>query len=600
MKINKNEICELINQYQVLRDKIDEILNSEKKYKDEIVEAVYSIIQDMINEKLKTIPVSVLNNYERKIRVKALQRQGYLNIFDLKDVSVEELKAIYGISEYSANYIREKVRQIINDNKHNTFTIQQDDKNTFDKIILSACMYKCCLDIIKKNEYIFQKKSNDINRIVLEIKPFLKRTLFFMRKKTKQRINKLCEELVSLLNIEFSRRVKEIYDVYCNIIRINISEAWKDYNENVELYVDIFNRVDNNIKVSWWEHRKSECESSVEKNESEYITALKKNEKNENNFIDEELNKKRIKEIMLWNRFLEKGHFQVLNEYSDNELIEIKLILYFDKNFWTSLCLLKSYMVKKIEISGNDYLMYSIAVPKKEIEIISLVRFVTYEKSHEGNFVLRDVDKWLLKEHPIYKYHNGINEVIQNVRISKNNIKDDDCDCMTKYILEYWNLIRNARQKVYENEFKKMHITKWSNEKKLYAYIKILWSDAVYQYRADWLEKQSLDIYIPSEKCGVEYQGEQHFEGSYSYNIENEVLDDYKKQLCSINDVLLIEWVYSLKIDVYNFVYYINKYFKNITYEFYLEKLKTITEFSVKDVFEDFSSKKHRNNNHCK
>ena len=79
--------------------------------------------------------------------------------------------------------------------------------------------------------------------------------------------------------------------------------------------------------------------------------------------------------------------------------------------------------------------------------------------------------------------------------------------------------------------------------------MKSIFSDAVYQYHADWLGSQSLDIYIPSLRTGIEYQGKQHF-NPISYFGGNEGFevtknrDLYKREKCKKYGVKLIEWRY--------------------------------------------------------
>lgn len=75
------------------------------------------------------------------------------------------------------------------------------------------------------------------------------------------------------------------------------------------------------------------------------------------------------------------------------------------------------------------------------------------------------------------------------------------------------------------------------SENKIYNYIKKNFNDAISQYNADFLiengYKQYIDIYIPSKKIGIEYQGRQHFipitayGGEYEFNKTKE--RDFKK-----------------------------------------------------------------------
>lgn len=54
-------------------------------------------------------------------------------------------------------------------------------------------------------------------------------------------------------------------------------------------------------------------------------------------------------------------------------------------------------------------------------------------------------------------------------------------------------------------------ISKWKHEQSLFLLVKKTYSDAIFQYRPEWLSPQSLDIYIPKLNVGIEYQGIQHY-----------------------------------------------------------------------------------------
>lgn len=66
----------------------------------------------------------------------------------------------------------------------------------------------------------------------------------------------------------------------------------------------------------------------------------------------------------------------------------------------------------------------------------------------------------------------------------------------------------------------------------------------IYQYRVEWLGKQSLDFYIPSLSLGIECQGKQHFgRGGWGKDYDfNKIynLDKKKKELCNNNNIELL------------------------------------------------------------
>ena len=93
---------------------------------------------------------------------------------------------------------------------------------------------------------------------------------------------------------------------------------------------------------------------------------------------------------------------------------------------------------------------------------------------------------------------------------------------------------------------------KWKNELTLFHLVRKKYPDTLYQYRPDWLGRQSLDIYIPSLRTAIEYQGVQHYQpveffGGEDALAQRQELDLQKRQLCRENQIRLIEWPYSLE-----------------------------------------------------
>ena len=93
---------------------------------------------------------------------------------------------------------------------------------------------------------------------------------------------------------------------------------------------------------------------------------------------------------------------------------------------------------------------------------------------------------------------------------------------------------------------------KWKHELTLFQLVREAYPDTLYQYRPQWLGRQSLDLYIPSLETAIEYQGIQHylpvdfFGGEEALTLRQE-LDRQKKQLCEENHVRLITWSYDVE-----------------------------------------------------
>jgi hypothetical protein len=87
----------------------------------------------------------------------------------------------------------------------------------------------------------------------------------------------------------------------------------------------------------------------------------------------------------------------------------------------------------------------------------------------------------------------------------------------------------------------------WISEMQLYDVVKRLFPDAQHHYRPVWLRPQELDIYVPSMKLAIEYQGIQHYQaldffGGEEAFKQREQLDKQKKRKCRSNRTVLIEW----------------------------------------------------------
>ena len=92
---------------------------------------------------------------------------------------------------------------------------------------------------------------------------------------------------------------------------------------------------------------------------------------------------------------------------------------------------------------------------------------------------------------------------------------------------------------------------KWKHELTLFHLVREKYPDTLYQFRPEWLGRQSLDLFIPSLKTAIEYQGIQHFLPVGFFGGEEALamrqdLDRQKRRLCEENDVRLIEWPYEI------------------------------------------------------
>ena len=111
--------------------------------------------------------------------------------------------------------------------------------------------------------------------------------------------------------------------------------------------------------------------------------------------------------------------------------------------------------------------------------------------------------------------------------------------------------VRKRRNQIYNQLVEQEKTTsKWYSEEQAYRIIKQLYNDSIFQYHAEWLGNQSLDIYIPSLHIGIEYQGKQHYRpidffGGEEGLKKRQQLDAQKRKKCMNQGIKLIEIRYN-------------------------------------------------------
>lgn len=93
----------------------------------------------------------------------------------------------------------------------------------------------------------------------------------------------------------------------------------------------------------------------------------------------------------------------------------------------------------------------------------------------------------------------------------------------------------------------------WILEVALYDLVSSICTDAIHQWRPSFLGQQSVDIYIPSLKLAIEYQGQQHYEAVDLFGGEEGLAatrtrDQRKRAILESHGVRLLEWHYATPV----------------------------------------------------
>lgn len=180
-----------------------------------------------------------------------------------------------------------------------------------------------------------------------------------------------------------------------------------------------------------------------------------------------------------------------------------------------------------------------------------------------GNMSRRDTDPYEIKQ---------TREIIEEI-MARKDFKDEFvfAYALRKFLMETMqSLYEQSKEYLinkselgelelnYKDEFEKLYSelvakneapVKWKSEKRLFDLVYSEYPDTLFQHMPLWLAPQNLDIYVPSLRLGIEFQGIQHYEQVVFFGGEEGLekrkkLDEKKRHLCKENGITLLEWHY--------------------------------------------------------
>ena len=193
---------------------------------------------------------------------------------------------------------------------------------------------------------------------------------------------------------------------------------------------------------------------------------------------------------------------------------------------------------------------YLARIPVKAYETIELLilpvknLFKEYDYDHPDEAVA-----FLLKFHRIAQIEylmNQVNYYHEEYR-SLRSIPDL---ALKRLLQDYHRKLNLKKDRIYEELIRQGKTNpRWISEQKAYIIVKNHYPDAKFQYQPDFLFGQRLDIYIPSKKTAIEYQGKQHYEpveffGGKAGFENNQERDHRKRWRCEANGVRILYWDY--------------------------------------------------------
>lgn len=230
----------------------------------------------------------------------------------------------------------------------------------------------------------------------------------------------------------------------------------------------------------------------------------------------------------------------------DQESIEIRY-RYPDKKKGDITHYLAGLYQETKQLSENEYLARFPASAFTTIELLTLpgknlFTGYEYDDSDEAMSFLLKYNRIAQIERVMYQinYYKPEYRSMRSIPdlALKNLLQNYHRQLNKKWAEIYENLIQNGRTNA-----------RWISEQKAFAIVKKYYPDAKFQYQPEYLYGQRLDIFIPSKKTAIEYQGKQHYEpveyfGGISGYESNRERDRRKKWRCRENGIRLFYWDY--------------------------------------------------------
>lgn len=261
---------------------------------------------------------------------------------------------------------------------------------------------------------------------------------------------------------------------------------------------------------------------------------------------------------------MQRSEFDTSEPSDGDKVIYLPIEANYNSRFFTRMYLLRYHTIKAQIVSVFDMIQYQIPVKATNEELILLIygtHFMEEINDVEnliqpfGDSKCLDTDKLIMKYCPTLRaYRQFFDYVNQEMEVhtAKEALKLYQEAYVARNNLNSW-IKQNFKKASQEFQCSGYKNVVWTSEFRLFSYVKIIFPDAEYQFQPEWLDQQSLDIYIPSIRTAVEYQGEQHYrpldyfggDENFLEIVEN---DRIKKEKCAEHSVTLIEWPYSDKI----------------------------------------------------
>lgn len=221
----------------------------------------------------------------------------------------------------------------------------------------------------------------------------------------------------------------------------------------------------------------------------------------------------------------------------------------YDKKYYCCAKLADSAYQVFFDENNAEYKVIFNGTQINEIELMSYLLYdVTKKEEIENREYLIQNSYTFFVLNSIQKKINGMNEKYGYSSVVTNSV-------LVRIIKSINKKLQQRVDNIYSDIGKEGRVrTRWGNEYRLYMLVSKYVAKTHYQYRCDWLGKQSYDVYLENHKIAIEYQGQQHYEAidlfggdeGLKYNRER---DERKKKISEEHGIKILEWKYTVPVN---------------------------------------------------
>ncbi len=219
--------------------RLNVLSKAHQEYEDRVQRDIERRISELVDAKLKTIPVEELSKAKLGIRVATLRGLGFSNIYQLKNCSYSQLIRYPGIGDATASGVCKLVGDIIDETTYNTrVTIDNETRGKFsDSLVHDLFLLRKMRELSMNAEELLPTVENTLKKYKTETGPA--RSWFawiFSSDSKKQVALEKFDEISSLSEDLCISKAEALFKEEQDALKAEHDAYWADYVVNVAAY----------------------------------------------------------------------------------------------------------------------------------------------------------------------------------------------------------------------------------------------------------------------------------------------------------------------------------------------------------------------------